>query len=432
MSKRQGQVPFKAFKIPISHKSIAGYVQSTGEILNIPCLDIVGDDVPYSLKTMREFDAKMNYHSVSMLAVPMRNHKDDIIGVIQLINALDRNGNPIPFEKSIEDLVISLSSQAAVAICNSLLIRDIKNLFESIVTYSAEAIDARSPHTAGHSDRVSKLAILLAHCINRQTAGPFAVVRFSEEALNELRIAALLHDIGKIGVRERVLDKINKLTDDRVEAIKNRFAYIRRDIEFNAELLRRTSGDEAAEKALAGIADLDADLELILRLNVPKFYSDEDGARLDALAARTYRGVDGSDCPLITPEEYICLKVRKGNLTGDERTEIESHVHHTLKILNRIPFTDELKNIPSIAASHHEMLNGTGYPNGLTAESIPLEARMLAIADIYDALTAKDRPYKPPLPLPVTLKIIREEADNNRLDKDLVDLFIAEEVYKDM
>jgi len=374
-----------------------------------------------------------------MLVVPMRNHKDEIIGVLQLINALDSNANPIPFDRSLEELVISLSSQAAVAICNSKLIQDIKNLFESIVTYSAQAIDARSPHTAGHSERVSKLVMRQANCINRQTEGPFADISFSDEELNELRIASLLHDIGKIGVKERVLDKVNKLSDEKIEALTNRFMFVKRDIE-NRDNLRKLNSPNLSPEECTAIdaetgkrcAELNADLELILRLNLPRFYSDEDGEHLKKLAEKTYINTDGEEKPLITPFELDNLLVRKGNLTQDERGEIESHVFHTLKILEKIPFTEELENVPRIAAAHHEMLNGTGYPNKLTAESIPLQSRMLAVADIFDALTAKDRPYKPPLPLNITMKILREEAEHGRLDKDLVELFFSEEIYKDL
>ena len=439
LTRRYGDAPFKSFKIPINHNSIAGHVVLSGKLLNIPNLDEVGDEVPFSLETMRQFDKKMDYKSVSMLAVPMKNHKDEIIGVIQLFNSLDDNNTPVPFDKSIEELVISLASQAAVAICNSLLIQDIKNLFESIVTYSAEAIDARSPHTAGHSERVATLALLLAENINKQKEGPFADVHFSDEEYNELRIAAFLHDIGKIGVRERVLDKANKLTDDRIESIKNRFAFIKRDVENSANLQKLSTPGLSSEEIQAidkknaqKIEELDSDLDLILRVNIPKYYSDEDGEQLKEVAGKKYTDINGEEQPLITDEEYNFLLVRKGNLTPDERTDIEGHVLHTLKILDKIPFTEELSNIPSIAASHHEMLNGTGYPNKLTAKDIPLQSRMLAIADIYDALSAKDRPYKPPLPLKITLKIINEEADNGRLDKDLVDLFISEEIYENL
>ena len=435
--RRFGSVSFKTVTIPINTNSIAGYVASTGEILSIDDLNLVGDDIPFNLKTMREFDKKMDYHSVSMLAVPMRNHKDEIIGVVQLINSLDEDDNPAPYDKFLEELVISLSSQAAVAICNSILIQDIKNLFESIVTYSAEAIDARSPHTAGHSRRVAELVLVLAKTINELDAGPFTGVSFSAGQLDELRIAAYLHDIGKIGVRERVLDKVNKLSDERVEMIANRLKFIRRDIENTANLLKLTRPEiteddiAALDKDTARMIDeLDDDLAHIMKMNLPKYYSDEDGECLNAIAAKTYRDINGDQKHYLDPEDVENLMVRKGNLTGTERKEIESHVVHTQKILEKIPFTDELINVPRIAATHHEMLNGTGYPNGLTAEDIPLQARMIAVADIYDALSAKDRPYKPPLPLKVTLKILNEEANNGRLDRDLVDVFMEHSLYE--
>ena len=436
-TRRMGNVPFKSFKLPIDHKSIAGYVASTGKILNIPDLGKVGkDEVPFRLTTMREFDKKMDYKTVSMLVVPMRNHKDEIIGVVQLINSLNEQGNPIQFDKNLEEIVFSIASQAAVGICNSVLIQDIKNLFESIVTYSAQAIDARSPHTAGHSERVSALVIKQAEFISNQKDGPLADIHFSEEEINELRIASLLHDIGKIGVKERVLDKINKLSDEKIEAIENRFAFIKRDIENRANFQKLESPDLSKEhielldtETRKKIEEIDADLELLLNLNLPKYYSDEEGERLEQLANKKYIDINGDEKSYIDSYELENLMVRKGNLTENERNEIQNHVFHTLNILDKIPFTDELIKIPTIAAAHHEMLNGSGYPNGLKEDDISFQSRIVAIADIYDALTAKDRPYKPPLPLEVTLKILREEADNNKLDKNLVDLFISEEIY---
>ena len=436
LTRRLGKLPFKSFKFPIDHKSIAGYVASTGEIINIPDLDKVGDEMPFSLKTMREWDQKMSYKSVSMLVVPMRNHKDEIIGVVQLINSLDPDGNPVPFDKSLEEIVFSLASEAAVAICNSLLIQDIKNLFESIVTYSAEAIDARSPHTAGHSERVAKLVMLQADCINKQNDGPFAEINFSEEELNELRIASLLHDIGKIGVREYVLDKVNKLSDEKIESISNRFSFIKRDIENRVNLRKLAMKEHLSEEiestdeeTMKTLKEIDSDLELIIKLNLPRFCPDEDIERLKKIAAKKYIDIEGNERPFIESGELENLMVRKGNLTEKERKEIENHVFHTLNILEKIPFTEELKKIPSIAAAHHEMINGTGYPKRLMDDEIPLQSRIIAVSDIFDALTAKDRPYKPPLPLEVTLKILMEEADNNRLDKNLVELFISGKIY---
>ena len=440
ITRRLGKVPFKSFKIPLDHKSIAGYVASTGKIINISDLDEVGDEVPFSLKTMREFDQKTGYKSVSMVAVPMRNHKDEIIGVIQLINSLDAHGHPIPFNNDLVDLITSLASQAAVAICNSRLIQDIKKLFESIVTYSAQAIDARSPQTAGHSERVAKLVMLQAECINNQNTGVFANIHFTDEELNELLIAAWLHDIGKIGVSERVLDKVNKLSGEKIEAVINRFSFIKKDIENKANLKKlslletveysKKKCEQIDAETKKTLEDIDADLALILKLNIPNFYLDEDRNRLEKIAKKKYTDINRKECPFIEPYELENLRVRKGNLIGIERKEVENHVIHTLNILKKIPFTEELKKIPTIAAAHHEMLNGTGYPNKLTADKISLQSRIIAVADIYDALTAQDRPYKPPMPLNITLKILKEEADTGRLDKNLVDLLISEKIYE--
>ncbi|MFA6473213.1 MAG: GAF domain-containing protein, partial [Candidatus Latescibacterota bacterium] len=213
LSNRLGCVPFKTIRIPINHNSVSGYVASTGVLINIPDLELVGNDLPFSLQTTRDFDRKNGLKTVSMLAVPMKNHKDEIIGVIQLMNSRDEEGHVIPYGLWMQELVSSLASQAAVAISNSELIQNIKNLFEGLVTYSAQAIDARSPHTAGHSKRVAQLVMHQAESINKCKEGHFANVTFSEEELNELRMASWLHDIGKIGVREYVLDKVNKLSD---------------------------------------------------------------------------------------------------------------------------------------------------------------------------------------------------------------------------
>jgi len=442
LTRRLGKVPFKSFIVPINNKSIAGYVALTGEIINIPDLEKIGDEVPYSLKTMREFDQKMGYRSVSMLAVPMQNHKGDIIGILQLINSLDTQGNPVPYEQNLIELVTSLASQAAVSICNSRLIQDIKNLFESLVTYSAEAIDARSPHTAGHSERVAKFVMLQAECINTQKDGLFADVHFSEDELNELKIAAWLHDIGKIGVREYVLDKVNKVSDEKIETIRARFQYIKKDIENKANLKKLslfTSSDNTQKRCEKidnetrnAIEDIDSYFSLILKVNAPGFHPEEDINRLKMISSMKFVDCNGDERPFIEPEELENFMVKIGNLTKSERKEIESHVVHSLKILEKINFTEELKNIPGIAAAHHEMLNGTGYPKGLKADDIQLQSRIIAVADIFDALTAKDRPYKPPITLDKALIILSEEAENGRLDKDLVNLFISKKIYENV
>lgn len=439
---RLGNVPFKSFTIPIDHRSLAGYVALTGRLLNIPDIDRVGDDVPFSLDTMREFDRSNRLKTVSMLAVPMRNYKDEIIGVVQLFNSLDGDGKPVPYKPWVEELVTSIASQAAVAISNSVLISDIKRLFESITAYSVQAIDARSPHTAGHSKRVSKLVMEQSEAINRVQTGPFAHTCFSEDELNEIHLASWLHDIGKIGVREYVLDKVNKLSDSQINAIFTRFNYLKVDCRNRAnerkiELLR--SGSYTPEAAVEidsevgrELENLDSDSSFILRINRPGCCSNDDLDRLKAIAGKTYLDPDGEKHTFLESYEMEHLHVRKGNLTESERSEIQSHVRHTLAILEKIPFTEELRNIPRFAAAHHEMLDGSGYPNGLQGEEIPLQSRIITVADIFDALTARDRPYKPPLPVETALRILREEAGAGRLDPDLVDLFITEGIYNSL
>jgi HD-GYP domain-containing protein (c-di-GMP phosphodiesterase class II) len=435
-----GHVPFKSFLLPIDHKSISGYVASTGSLINIPNLDEAGSDLPFSLETTRDFDKKNDLKTVSMLVVPMKNHKDEIIGVVQLMNSRDEKGHLIAYDSSMQELVVSLASQAAVAITNSVLIRNIKNLFEGLVTYSVQAIDARSPHTAGHSMRVSRLVMQLAESINKSKEWKSANVHFSEEALDELRMASWLHDIGKIGVREYVLDKVNKLSDEVIGGIVNRFDYIKKDTENRANLrkleLFHSGGLSSKERELIEnksareTAGIDSDLALVLRLNTPGFFPEEEYERLRSIGAKKYYSMEGRDCPYLEPAELEHLLVRQGNLTENERSEIQSHVHHTLTILEKLPFTEELSNIPRYAAAHHEMLNGTGYPKGIKGDEIPLQSRIIAVADIFDALTARDRPYKPPLPLDASLKILQEEAKKGKLDPAIVELFVTEEIYK--
>jgi response regulator RpfG family c-di-GMP phosphodiesterase len=326
-----------------------------------------------------------------------------------------------------------------VAIRNAQLIASIKNLFAALVQYSASAIDARSPHTAGHSRRVAGLSLALADALNRQTDGPYAEIQFTNEEIEELSYAAWLHDVGKIGVKEQVLEKANKLSDTRMELIHTRFERIDLAVSLDCQnrLLALYRSDENVTAAAAALeeekerqlARLEQDLALVVKINAPGWVSDEELARIEEIAALTYRDSDGQMRPYLTEFELKNLSVRKGNLTLEEYREIQSHVIHTQNILANIPFTPELARIPVFAAAHHEMLNGTGYPQGLTGPDIPLQARIIGVADIFDALVAKDRPYKKAMPIDRALNILREEAETGRLDSGLVDLFIKEEIW---
>ncbi len=422
---------FSPFPIPLTKKSIAGYVALTGITLNISDVYHLTGEEEYSFN--HDFDNRNNYRTTSMLVIPMKDHEGEIIGVLQLINAINEIGNIIPYPKDLQDLISSLASQAAIAVRNAKLIGDIKNLFESLVKYSATAIDARSPHTAGHSRRVSELSVKVAKAINEEENGPLSDIKFSLLEIEELRIAGWLHDIGKIGVREWVLEKANKLNDDRMEAIRNRFMFIKEKIK-NELLKREIEGGynptDVEEKLNSALKELDDDMEFINIVNKPGFLKDSDLERLKKITSKKYSNSNGGEENYLTEFEYTNLSVRKGNLTEEEYKNIQSHVIHTYNILRNIPFTKNLKNVPLIAASHHEMLNGTGYPNGLKDKQIPMQARIIGMVDIFDALTAADRPYKASVPLDKALQILRLEAKDNRLDERVVNIFVEKKLYE--
>ncbi|MFQ5769673.1 MAG: HD domain-containing phosphohydrolase [bacterium] len=428
---------FKSFYLPLTKESIAGYVAVTGESLNIEDVYDLPPNVEY--RVAKRFDSMSGYRSKSMLVVPMRDHTNEIIGVLQLINSLNSHGQIVPFKPEYESLILSLASQAAVAIRNVKLIEEIKNLFRSLVRYSAKAIDARSPHTAGHSGRVAKYSVRMAKAINEETDGRLGNIYFTREEIEELRMAGWLHDIGKIGVKEHVLEKSNKLTDDQIEVIIERFENIKqwiysRFLQDKIKLLTNgyyhsTTLEELESKMTSELADTDAFLEFIKRINKPGFMKEEDKIKLKNIAEKSYINNAGKKCKYLTQKEYINLSIKKGNLNDGEYKEIQSHVEHTLSILNKIPFTKDLKNIPKHAAAHHEYLNGTGYPNGLKGDEISIQSRIMCIADIFDALSAADRPYKKAIPLQKSLDILNEEVKAGKLDGDIVELFIRKKLY---
>ncbi|MBF0525739.1 MAG: GAF domain-containing protein [Deltaproteobacteria bacterium] len=430
---------FKPFPLNLDKKSIAGYVAVTGEVLNIEDVYRLSSDLEFNFN--RDFDQRNHYRSKSMLVLPMRDHENDIIGVLQLINALNQDGRITSFSPELVELVSSLCSQAAVAIRNALLINNIKNLFDSLVRYSASAINARSPHTAGHSKRVTVYVRRMVDQINATDTGCWAGVQFSPGEMEEIIYAAWLHDVGKIGVREKVLEKANKLSDNCMMAIRHRLDYIRLS-EINAlyqEVLNSgltaspAQTKDMLEKRVTDINNtFSRYLDLVTRVNMPGFFSEEDKAALDALGQMDYLDERGHKMPYLYPHECECLSVSKGNLTKEEYREIQSHVVYTKKILSNIPFTRHLKNVPLYAAGHHEMLNGTGYPEGLRGDQIPLQSRLLAVADIFDALTAKDRPYKKIIPVDVAVRILEDEVTCNRLDGNVVKLFVDNELYHPM
>jgi HD-GYP domain-containing protein (c-di-GMP phosphodiesterase class II) len=429
---------FKPYSLPLTKDSIAGYVAITGETLNIQDAYNLSPEAGFEFN--RDFDRRNNYRTRSMLLVAMKDTEGKIIGVLQLINSVDGDGNVIPFDPSIESLVSSLASQAAVAIKNAQLIKEIKAVFEALIQYSVSAIDARSPFTAGHSKGVAKYTMALARAINETHDGPYGAVSFSPAELEELNYAAWLHDIGKIGVREWVLDKRSRLSEAETQALMSRFESIKAlaivETEKKRAALAQGGGakkkevDALDEELRRQLGQIDKDLAFIKEINGSNFLDDQGLKELEEIRQKQYKDFNRKRSKYLSEFEFENLSVRKGNLTKGEIEEIQSHVIHTENIVNKIPFKGSLKKVPLFAAGHHEMLDGSGYPKHLNAENIPLQARIITVADIYEALIAKDRPYKKSMDLARSLAILEEEAEKGRLDKALVRIFIENKVYE--
>lgn len=439
------------FLLPINSKSIAGHVAVTGEPLLIEDVYNLDESLPYRFNF--EYDQMHDYYTRSMLIIPMKNHRDDIIGVIQLINKRPsfhrkltfeemKNGNVLIFENRDLEMVSALAGQAAVAIENNKLVDDINNLFEGFVKASVTAIEQRDPTTSGHSFRVAEYTTGLAKAIDRLSTGKYENLKFSHEQIREIRYASLLHDFGKVGVREQVLVKAKKLYDHQLEEIRWRFRYLKKALE-NEYLQKKIlymkengkHGFDYYEKYLElemnhRLQELMAMLTLIENSNEPAVMETDSVAQLEQIANHTIHLDDGKEVPFLKRNELVSLQVRRGNLDQTERQEIESHVSHTYRFLVQIPWTPDLRQVPDIAHAHHEKLDGSGYPLRLMSQDISPQSRMMTIADIYDALTAPDRPYKKSLSAENALDILHIEAKQSHLDPELLKVFIEAEIYK--
>lgn len=413
-------IPFSSFTLPISHATISGYVAHSGETLRFDDVYKLDSSRPFSFNNA--FDKKFGYRTKSMIVVPMRNNKNEIVGVVQLINKKKDSFRLIerpelaeelvvPYTDEDEDFLKILSAEAGIAIERSSLYEGIERLLTGMIESSAASIESRDKTTAGHSQRIACYMVVLSKRINKATEGFWKDINFTSEQIRELFYAAMLHDIGKIGVREHVLIKANKLTDNRMRTI-----YMKICLEVMHDPSRR--------------GELMEIWEFLQKVNIPSFLSDADFSRLTDISKLQVRDVDGAASPLLDELEFENLAVRRGNLTDSERKEIESHVAHSLEILKRIPWTDDLQRVPIIAGTHHEKLNGKGYPKGLTKDEIPFEGRMLAVCDVFEALTAMDRPYKKAMPVEKALEIIQMEAKAQSLQKEIVDFFTEQRIYE--
>jgi len=444
-------IPFVEFTIPIDLSSLAGYAATEAEPLVIEDVYMLPPDVEYSFNP--SFDERYGYRTKSMLVIPMQNHLGEVIGVLQLINRKrdqaarlltleDAARHIIAYSPHTVKIVRALAGQAAVSVENSQLYEAIERLFEGFVRAAVHAIEQRDPTTSGHSERVAARTVALAEAVDRSGEPPFRAVNFSREQIRELRYAGLLHDFGKVGVREQVLVKAKKLYETDLSLIHERAAFARRSAQWEferdrADYLERRGREgydtflqtlrERHEEALATVGRF---LKVVTTSNEPTVLTEGDFASLSEFASKSYEDIEGTAQAFLRPHEVRQLSIRKGSLDEGERLEIESHVSHTFDFLRRIPWTKGLSQVPEIAWGHHEKLDGTGYPRRVRAPAIPLQTRMMTISDIYDALTAQDRPYKRALPTTRALDIVGDEVKRGQVDAELFRLFVEAKIWE--
>ena len=441
--------------LPLSSSSISGSVALNRETVRIADAYLLGDKSPYRFD--QSFDKRTGYRTKSVLCVPMRNYRDEVVGVIQLINRKPSFDTKLispehtvqivePFDNRDERVATALAAQAGVALENSRLVENIQTLFETFVRASVKAIEVRDVSTQGHSERVSRLTVAQAEAVNTIDSGPLRDLTFTPEKLQELRYAALLHDFGKLGVPEYIFAKAKKLPDGKLETIRMRFYLALEQIDVVAarekfQVLRMTSGNTGGylEHALEAVdrrrerarTDLLALLEGVEKANEPAIVSEAVDEALTKVMQRHYM-LDGAKMPLLDEAELRYLHIPRGSLSDEERELMNLHVTNSFRFLATLPWeTTPWSGVAHIAYSHHEHLDGTGYPRKLAGDAIPPPVRMLTIADIFDALTASDRPYKKAVPLEKALDILTKEfAQRGKIDPVFLDVFIEKRLYE--
>ena len=426
--------PFIEARLPLTIHSVAGYVALSGQEQNIEDVYKLPDSTPYRFNGT--FDEQLNYRTRSMLVLPMRDHRQRVLGVLQFINRRDPETRAHQaFDDEIAALLRGVASQAALAIQKNALVEEIHDLFESFVQASVIAIEKRDPTTSGHSFRVATTTVALMEALPQSGHSRFRSLELTPEHLREVRYAALLHDFGKVGVPERVLLKANKLSDERLEVIRYRIELQKERLRYQSlqeelKLYHRQPVDlEVARHRLhrtlaRKLALLDQYFDAIDVANKPNVVDSGEFAHLAEVRAYDFQEFDGQVGGLISDADVQALSVRRGSLTPEERRAIETHVSYTKDFLSALPWPEELAQVPAIAGAHHEKLNGKGYPEGLTADEIPLAAKAMAVCDIFDALTAMDRPYKQAMSRERAFSILQHEVDAGLIDGDLTQIFI--------
>lgn len=416
---------------------VVSYSALRGETINIQDAYMAQG---FDFSGTKKFDAKTGYRSKSFLAVPMRDHEHEIIGVLQLINAIDVASAEVkPFSQDDQQLLESLASQAAIALSNRRLIQQLEELFESLISLINTAIDDKSPYTGGHCERVPALTMMLAEAVSHaREESPLHGFSMTEKEKYELKIAALLHDCGKITTPVHVVDKSTKLQTifDRIQLVDTRFEVLKRDAEIALLREQLAAGDDTLQREqmrrtyTERIAQLDDDREFLRNCNLgSEKMEPKDQQRVREIAQYHWRNEAGEQVPFLNDDEVENLTIRAGTLTNAERAIINHHIVVTIKMLESLPWPRHLKNVPEYAGGHHERVDGQGYPKGLKGEQMSLQARMMGIADIFEALTAKDRPYKDGKTLTESLTILGKFKEGGHIDPNLFDIFIREKVY---
>lgn len=426
--------PFVESRLPLAANSIAGYVASTGQELNIRDVYQLSSDLPYQFN--RTFDDQMGYRTRSILAIPMRDHRERVVGVLQFVNRADvASGEGLAFDAEITELLRAIASQAAVSIQKNTLLKDINELFESFVQASVKTIEQRDPATSGHSFRVAETTVALLQALPKSGVAEYSQLILTPEHIQEVRYAALLHDFGKIGVPEAILVKPKKLTEERLEVIRYRFELqkerLRREaVEQELDLLHHGRMDQDVARRRVHrqlekqLSILDQYYEWVVNANDPNVVDQGEFGHLAEIRNYAFAELDGEVAGVISEADVLALSVRKGSLTSEERRAIQDHVVFTKEFLQTLPWPPELANVPDIAGAHHERIDGSGYPMGLVGEQIPLASRVMAVCDVYDALTAMDRPYKAAMSQATAFSILEQEAKRGLLDAKMVEIFI--------